>query len=103
MILEKYIDNIFEALYGSKYDEDKKAYKDVYKYEVLDILYDFEGYICCIQAVNLPLDIYGVCTLIIYLEDKNITNEELVSKNFSYEKLKNTVIKIIQELNEELD
>lgn len=75
----------------------------VHKYEILDILYDFEGYICCIQAVNLSLDIYSVCTFIIYLENKHITNEKLVKRNFCYGKLKNTVIKIIQELNEELD
>ena len=49
----KYIDDIFESLYGSKYNSDGIAWSTYYSYEIKEMDNDYHSYIDIIAFVDI--------------------------------------------------
>lgn len=97
----KYIDEIFEALYGSKYDKsDGIAWSTNYSYEVKEMDDDYHSYIDIVASVDtLTIDISDVVKFLVYLEGKHIGNDHIVKDYLSIAKLGKVASKLIKEIN----
>ena len=80
----KYIDDIFESLYGSKYNSDGIAWSTYYSYEIKEMDNDYHSYIDIIAFVDiLTIDISDVVKFLVYLEGIHIGNNHIIKyKNF---------------------
>lgn len=97
----KFIDEIFEALYGSKYASDGIAWSTHYSYEIKEMDDDYHSYIDIITLVDvLTIDISDVVKFLVYLEGKHIGNDHIVKDYLSIAKLGKVALKLIKEINE---
>ena len=97
----KYIDDIFESLYGSKYNSDGIAWSTYYSYEIKEMDNDYHSYIDIIAFVDiLTIDISDVVKFLVYLEGIHIGNNHIIKDYLNITKLGKIASKLIKEINE---
>lgn len=81
------IDNIFEGLYGNKFDEEGVLFSECYEWEVNSMEQDYNEYIRCMELTSLTLDVEQVAKFIVFLEYMHIGNDHFIRSGLDLKKL----------------
>lgn len=97
--MRKYIDEIFEALYGSKTscDDSSQTYAEFYQYEVDNMMQDYEIFLASLRSASMRQTAENTMQFILFTEMNHIGNDELIEENLNKAKLLEVSSKIAKE------
>lgn len=92
----EHINEIFEALYGSKHSTDtQRLYSSEYRYEVESMNKDYIGYIESLKNAKLTPTLSDMVNFLVYIEYYYIGNKHFIRANLDLKKLSNIAKKLI--------
>ena len=93
------IDEIFEALYGSKIscDDSSQTYAECYQYEVDNMMQDYEIFLTSLRSAGMRQTAENTMQFILFTEMNHIGNDGLIEENLNKAKLLEVSSKIAKE------
>lgn len=97
--MREYIDEIFEALYGSKIscDDSSQTYAECYQYEVDNMMQDYGIFLASLRSASMRQTAENTMQFILFTEMNHIGNDGLIEKNLNKAKLLEVSSKIAKE------